>query len=138
MSPASLEGRKRRQLLRILARALSSDKQIDFAYVYGSFLRRKDARDIDVAVHLKGAAEPWLRAQRIGGSLEKALSYRFRMDVHALNTASASFAFRVLEEGKVLLERDREKRRDWEAHALSAYQDIKPMLDFHDRRFLSS
>lgn len=111
---------------------------MSFAYAYGSFARRRDARDIDVAVYLDGGGDGWTRASEIAGRLEKAVSYRYSLDVHALNGASAAFAFEVMSTGRVLWERDRDKRLDWEAHALSRYQDIKPMLDFHDRRYLSA
>lgn len=123
-------------VLKNLVKSLSADKGVSFAYVYGSFARRRDARDIDVAVYLDGGGDGWTRAEEIAGRLEKAVGYRYPLDVHALNGASAAFAFKVMSTGRVLWERGRAKRLDWEAHTLSRYQDIKPMLDFHDRRYL--
>ena len=125
-------------ILRKLAAALAMEKSVSFAYVYGSFPRRRDARDIDVAVYLAGRGDPWTRAEAVADRLEKALDRRYPMDVHALNGAAAAFAFEVMSKGRVLYERRRDARLDWEAHALSRYQDLKPMLDFHDRRYLAA
>lgn len=124
-------------ILRSLAGALRREKRVRFAYAYGSFLRRQDARDINVAVYLEGKADPWLASGEIAGALEKAIARRYRVDVHSLNAAAAGFAFQVLKDGRPLMERRPSERMDWEAHALSRYQDIRPMLEFHDRRFLS-
>lgn len=125
-------------LLKNLAKSLATDEGVSFAYAYGSFAGRRDARDIDVAVYLLGGGDGWTRTAEIAGRLEKVVGYRYGLDVHALNGASAAFAFEVLSTGRVLWERNRDKRLDWEAHALSRYQDMKPMLDFHDRRYLSA
>lgn len=124
--------------LKKLAKSLSAVKGVEFAYAYGSFARRADARDIDIAVYLDGKEDPWKRAEEIGDTLEKAVGRRYPLDVHALNGASAAFAFQVMSTGSVLWERERDRRLDWEAHALSRYQDIKPLLDSHDRRYLAA
>lgn len=124
-------------MLRKLAQRLSKDKRILFAYVYGSILRRRDARDIDLAVYLGSRGDTWLESQGIAGELEKAIGHRYPVDVHALNEATAAFAFRVLQDGRLIWERGKERRQNWEAHTLSRYQDLKPMLDFYDRKFLS-
>ena len=125
-------------LLKGLGLALAKERSVSFAFVYGSFGHRQDARDIDVAVYFRGRGDPWTRAETLAGRLEKALARAYPLDVHALNAASAAFAFEVMSKGRVLFERDRDARLDWEAHALSRYQDLKPMLDFHDRRTLAA
>lgn len=126
------------EIVRSLAAALAREPGVSFAYLYGSFLRRADARDVDVAVYWTGAADAWARTEELAGRLEKAAGARRPLDVHALNAASAAFAFAVMSQGRILYERDKGERLDWEAHALSRYQDLKPMLDFHDRRYLSA
>ena len=54
-----------------------------------------------------------------------------------MNGATPSFAFEVMKKGRLLFERSREIRLVWEAHLLSRYQDMRPMLEFHDRRYIS-
>jgi len=128
---------KKEAVIPTLKKTLAKNKTVQFAYLFGSFLKRKDARDIDVAVYLKSRKDSWKRAQEIGDVLEKAIDYTWPIDVHALNEAVPAFRFRVLADGKLLLERNKAERLTWEAHAMSQYQDIKPMLDFYDRKFLS-
>ncbi len=120
-----------------LTRVLKRDKRVRFAYLYGSVLKRRDARDIDVAVYLQPGAEAWRTAQELAADLERELGFRERADVHALNGAPPAFAFQVLRDGRLLCARKDAENQEWAAHVLSAYQDIKPMLDFHDRRFLA-
>ena len=122
--------------LKILAKALKKEKRALFAYVYGSVLKRRDARDIDIAIFLRGTTDYWSETQEMAGRLEKSLNYSRKIDAHTLNCAAVSFAFEIIKTGRLLFERGLEERLNWEAHALSRYQDIKPMLDFHDRRFL--
>jgi len=125
-------------VLKALGRELAKNRKVLFAYVYGSVLKRRDARDVDLAVYLKSPSDSWKEAQRLAVRLEKSLSYKYKLDVHSLNGAVPSFAFEVISSGRLLWERSKEDRRTWEAHTLSLYQDIKPMLDFHDRRFLGT
>ena len=124
-------------LRKILSQRLKREPSVEFAYLFGSILTRRDARDVDVAVFLRGRGDPWLSAEDVGRHLEGVLRPRRKVDVRVLNDAAAAFAFRVLEEGMLLWERDRSARLSWEAHALSRYQDLRPMRDLHDRRFLS-
>lgn len=125
------------QLRKTLSQSLEKEARVGFAYLFGSTLTRRDARDVDVAVFLLGGGDPWLSAEEVGGRLERALRPRRDVDVRVLNDAPAAFVFRVLSQGVLLCERDRAARLAWEAHAVSRYQDIKPMLDLHDRRFLA-
>lgn len=127
----------REAVIRQLAQSLARDKNILFAYIYGSFLTRRDARDIDIAVYVKGSGDFWTLTQEIACHLEKELDFRCKIDAHPLNGAMPSFAFEVMRSGQVLFERKTDHRLNWEAHTLSRYQDIKPMLEFHDRRYLS-
>ncbi|MFH1618825.1 MAG: nucleotidyltransferase domain-containing protein [bacterium] len=121
-----------------IAQTLQKEKSVEFAYAYGSFLTRKDARDIDIAVFLKGNGDHWMKAQEIAGRLENALSREYLIDAHLLNSSTPALAFEVISKGRVLFERKKDDRLNWEARTLSFYQDIRPMLQFHDRKFLSA
>jgi len=124
-------------LIAVLKKALSKDKKVLFSYIYGSFLKRKDARDIDVAVYLKNPGDPWREENEISESLERAIQNTFSVDVHVLNESPAAFRFNVLSTGKLLMDKNKKQRLNWEAHSVSYYLDVKPMLDFHDRKFLA-
>ncbi|MBI4063622.1 MAG: nucleotidyltransferase domain-containing protein [Elusimicrobia bacterium] len=130
-------GPQKRTFVKILTQKLRQKKNVRFAYLYGSFLSRQDARDVDIAVYCKDSKGAWSQSQLIAQRLEKNLNYKIPLDVHNLNKTTPAFAFGVISRGKLLFERDREERLTWEAHLLSAYQDIRPMLEFHDHHFLT-
>lgn len=120
-----------------LAQELKKEKNVRFAYIYGSVLTRADAGDIDIAVYLGKKTDYWSAAQKIALRLEKRAGFSRKLDVHTLNGATPAFAFEVMKKGRLLFERGGETRLVWEAHMLSRYQDIRPMLEFHDRRYIS-
>ncbi|MEI8191454.1 MAG: nucleotidyltransferase domain-containing protein [candidate division NC10 bacterium] len=119
-----------------LSPVFAQDKRVLFAYLFGSVLRRKDARDIDLAVCLAQNGDAWKTIQSIAARIEKTLGYSAQVDAHAFNDAAPGFVFEILSSGRLLYERDPDQRLDWEAHAVSKYQDIRPMLEFYDRDFL--
>ena len=88
-------------------------------------------------VYFKNTRHLWEKKEDLASILEKKLDYSYRIDVQTLNNAPPSFSFQVLNKGRHLSDVNRKNRMAWEAHRVSAYQDIKPMLDFYDKRFLS-
>jgi uncharacterized protein len=119
---------------------LNGFEEIDLAYVFGSFLGRDDFHDIDVAIHLCKEQSPYQRfklAQRIAGCLEKGIEPRVNLDVRILNSAPPDFQYEVISKGIVVLERDRERRVDYEASLISEYLDLKYMYDLLDQAFLA-
>ena len=119
---------------------LDGFEEIDLAYVFGSFLERDDFHDIDMAIHLCKEQSPYQRfklAQRVARSLEHGMEPRVDFDVRILNHAPAYFQYEVISKGIVVLERDRERRVDYEAHLISEYLDLKYMYDLFDQAFLA-
>ena len=119
---------------------LDGFEEIDLAYVFGSFLERDDFHDIDVAIHLAEERAPYQRfklAQKVARSLEQGIQPRVDFDVRILNYAPVYFQYEVISKGIVVLERDREKRVDYEAHLISEYLDLKYMYDLFDQAFLA-
>ncbi len=123
-----------------IAMILEGFEEIDLAYIFGSFLERDDFHDIDVAIHLCKEQSPYERfklASSVARSLEKAVQPRVDFDVRSLNYAPAYFQYEVISKGVVVLERDHEKRVDYEAHLISEYLDLKYMYDQFDQAFLA-
>jgi len=119
---------------------LDGFEEIDLAYVFGSFLERDDFHDIDVAIHLCKEQSPYQRfklAQRVAGYLEKGIEPRVSFDVRTLNYAPAYFQYEVISKGIIVLERDRERRVDYEADLISEYLDLKYMYELFDQAFLA-
>jgi uncharacterized protein len=119
---------------------LNGFEEIDLAYVYGSFLERDDFHDIDFAIHLCKEQPPYQRfklSQKVARSLEQGIRPGVDFDVRILNYAPAYFQYEVISKGIVVLERDRERRVDYEAHLISEYLDLKYMYDLLDQAFLA-
>jgi len=76
-------------------------------------------------------------ASSVARSLENAVQPRVDFDVRSLNYAPAYFQYEVISKGVVVLERDHEKRVDYEAHLISEYLDLKYMYDQFDQAFLA-
>lgn len=132
-----MDKNKAKELIRFI---LKGFEEIDLAYVFGSFLERDDFHDIDIAIHLCKEQLPYQRfklAQKVAWSLEQAVQPRVDFDVRILNYAPAYFQYEVISKGIVVLERDRERRVDYEAHLISEYLDLKYMYDLFDQAFLA-
>ena len=56
------------------------------------------------------------------------------VQVTILNRAPPLLAYQAIRERKVLYERDRQERVEFEVRTMKIYFDVKPMLDAFDRR----
>jgi len=128
------------RILECIRFILSGFDEIDLAYVYGSFLKRDDFHDIDIAIHISKELAPYQRfklSSKLAMSLEKTIQPRVDFDVRILNHAPAYFQYEVISEGIAILERDRDMRVDFEAHLIAEYLDLKYMYDRFDQDFLA-
>ncbi|MCD5396379.1 MAG: nucleotidyltransferase domain-containing protein [Candidatus Pacebacteria bacterium] len=60
------------------------------------------------------------------------------VDVVILNTASPFLRFVVIKEGKLIYEKDKSQRIDFELKSLNEYFDYKPILELYRQKILSS
>ena len=92
---------------------LAARDEIDWAYVFGSFLDGPGYHDIDVGVYLR----PALSREQVFDyeaelSVRLTMTLHTMMDVHVLNHASIGFQFSVLQ-GEVLMARDQDRFSDF-------------------------
>ncbi|MBO8159724.1 nucleotidyltransferase domain-containing protein [Thermosyntropha sp.] len=102
---------------------LKKQKNIIFAYIFGSFVQGKRYNDIDVAVFLQNKEiEPmsYLELKR-----ELADIAGTDVDVVILNEASPLLKREVIKNGVLILERDKEKRVDFVVQSVFEYEDMK-------------
>ena len=97
------------------------------AYLYGSVARGQPANDIDIAVLFSGAVD-WRLVETVAAKLQSAVP-GMEMDVRPLNRAHPRFCANVLREGKLLVERDRKARLEFEARAIVEWLDFKPVWE---------
>ncbi len=105
------------------------------AWLFGSVARgtsRPDS-DVDVAVLLERDPPPTLDASAaaMGGDIEAAIG--LPVDLVILNRAPVDLIHRVLRDGVLLVERDRNARVRFEVRARNEYFDLKPHLDRYRR-----
>lgn len=117
---------------------LATQPDVIAAYLFGSLAqgRAHPRSDIDVAVLLTpmDAEAAFNRRLRL---MEYLRPYADReVEVVVLNTAPPLLQYQVLKHGRLLYERDRSARADFEVRVGQVYADLKPMYDFHTRGLL--
>ncbi len=114
----------REKVLGILSRELTREKRIVVALVFGSFIKRSYARDVDVAVYLRDPSDlldDYGYAEELGKRLSSIIG--FPVDIVILNHVGDMVFNEALIEGKPVL------IRDWRL-----YIGLR-MLAFDQRRF---
>lgn len=117
-------------------------KEVDIAYIFGSFLEGNEFNDIDVALLLSEelGMDPYKSLKfslKVASELERQIKPRFEFDVRVLNIAPIEFQFEVIRKGCIIFYRDESTRIDYESEVISTYLDLKYMYDFLDKEFLA-
>jgi predicted nucleotidyltransferase len=114
-------------LERSLRGALALHPEIRWAYLFGSCARAEPFRDVDVAVMLAPSARGAVALGKIVNRAENAAP-GVPVDVVELSAVAPTLAGRVVREGRLLVDREPETRRAWEAAANQRALDIEPWL----------
>lgn len=86
-----------------LEKTLSKYSEVLLAIIYGSFLRDRPLRDIDIAVYVSEGVDSLDYKFKLDRELSEKLGYP--IDVRVLNDAPPWFVLEVLENGKILIDR---------------------------------
>lgn len=126
----------RQKIIKTLRKTLGRDKEILFAYLYGSYAA-DDAyfgSDIDVAVYLKPSSMVYYmkKEKELTFALAKTL-HRDDVDLRILNVLPFLMQYKVLKEGMLLVLRDELERVDFDTRAMNRYFELKPYLEEFDR-----
>ena len=120
-------------LCRDVEEALGQEKDVLFAYLFGSVASGTAHRfsDIDVAVYLRPREERAYYLRKEGELWDRLYSKlrTDRTDLTLLNVAPLVLRFRVISEGIRVFSRDEQARVDFETEVLYRYFDLKPYLD---------
>lgn len=109
---------------------LNTRKEVDFAFLHGSFLEERSFHDIDIAVFINGDKIPEdLFEYEL--SLSSILEDRVRllMDVKILNLAPIAFRYEVTR-GEVISSRNEEARLRFIENVWNEYLDYKPIAEY--------
>jgi len=130
----------RKVVLERIGQIVGNFPDVEAAYVFGSFLERRDFRDIDVALLVSEKLSSYNAlklAMHIGSELDFGIKIGHDFDVRVLNNAHPEFQYEVVKTGVAVFSRDEQERFDYEADVISTYLDLKEMYDFFDREYLA-
>ncbi len=115
-----------------LRQSLEHDKDILFAYLYGSAVYDPDlpGGDIDIAVYLKplDLKEYIKKEAELTASLISLLETD-EIDLRILNLLPLVLQYGILKEGILVLSRDETERVDFETGVMIRFFELKPYLD---------
>jgi predicted nucleotidyltransferase len=107
---------------------LASRDGVVAAYLFGSSAKgATEPGDLDIAVMFTAGVDGFATALELQVDLERRLD--FPVDVHDFDGLPSDLQFRVLQEGIVLVDADRQSRIRREVTAQLLYYDFKPYLD---------
>lgn len=113
---------ERREVVDRLRRLLEGKARVKLAYVFGSFMRRSNVRDVDVAVY----AAPSLSFDEfldLGAELEMEL--RMPVDLVQIQSLDPAFRLKILRKGLPLVMRSTELHNGLVAQAFSELRDYE-------------
>lgn len=113
-----------------LENKLSFTSNVIFAYVHGSFLKKKNFGDIDIAVYVSGKRDCFNMEFLIEEKIQRGI--RFPVDVKILNNAPPAFCYNVMKNGLKLIDKDERIRDLFTRKVLKMYFDFLP----YRRRYL--
>lgn len=131
---------EREEIIKKIAGTLSGFKEVELAYVFGSFHAGREFEDVDIAISLlepPSAYESERFAVRVAGALEAALGHRFEFDVKILNFSPVHFQHAVIRDVRPIFCRDGARRVEYESRVLSEYLDYWEVLDWFDQKLLA-
>lgn len=102
---------------------------ITAVYLYGSAARGEPAADLDVAVLCDAACGRQTLDSLAAQLQEQGAPAGPELDVRPLFGSSPRYRMNVLRDGRLLYERDRKRRLEFEARSMSEWLDFKPRWD---------
>jgi len=134
-----VKGQKSR-LLNDIRELIEKEKEVLFAYLYGSSVSHSIPfdSDIDVAVYLKPSdMKSYIREEeRLTNTLVFKL-HNDKIDLRILNNLPFLLQYNVIKEGIPIFIRDESERIDFEIRVMNRFFELKPYLDEY-RQMLSS
>lgn len=126
--------------IELIIRYLENEDDIAAAYLFGSQARgtQRDRSDIDVAVLFSGGGDKRARFDRrleIIIALERTLGKR--VDVIDIQAAPLLLQHHILLDGRLLVDKHRRHRVDFEVASRRRYFDLKPLLERRNAKMIA-
>ncbi|MHA1202385.1 MAG: nucleotidyltransferase domain-containing protein [Candidatus Heimdallarchaeaceae archaeon] len=130
----SLKEDEKAEIITAISHLLNENRNIDFAYIHGSFVNANYFRDIDIGVFVREDSNQELvkgLERELSIELTKALNYE--CDVKIINDTPILFQFTVLK-GKQILCKNRAVLAQFKEQVYHKYLDSKPIREqFFDK-----
>jgi predicted nucleotidyltransferase len=110
----------------VFRKLLANERDIQFAYAFGSAITEPVFHDIDVAVYLSGPM-PMHRDRCLELAEQLTRTVGLPVDVQPLAEAPIAFAFHVFR-GQLLFSRDDERLADLMEETVRRYLDVEPLV----------
>ena len=128
--------KNRTEIFDILKEVMEKDKEVLFAYLYGSYAQDSIhfESDIDVAVYLKSADLKRYSKKEEELTIELVTRiHKDRIDLRILNVLPLLLQYHVLKDGIPIFVRDDKERVDFETRVMNRFFELKPYIDEYHR-----
>ena len=129
----------REKLITVLKEILEKEKEILFAYLYGSYALNTihPKSDIDIAVYLiPSNINDYIQKEK---ELTAALITKLHndsVDLRILNTLPFLLKYKVIKEGIPIIIKDEAERVDFETMIMNRFFELKPYLEEYNQMLL--
>ncbi len=132
---------KKSKIIEKISIHLQQFNEIEFAYIFGSFISSENYHDIDIAVYLnekfdKNDFVKYPYGYESGMNSELSKLTKFRIDFVVMNNAEITLQQRIINKGVSLFCKDRRKRIYYENHIRKLYIDMASIRKIK-RKYLS-
>ena len=104
-----------------LTDALAARPEVGFAYIHGSFVKGREFRDVDVAVHAPEVRNPLAFESDV--SLELSARVGLPVEVRLIHSAPVALQMAAVRDGIVILSRSDDARADFIEDVGRRYRD---------------
>lgn len=128
-------------LMEVLEKFFLQKRGVLFCYLFGSFAYQNftSKSDIDIAVFLDEKKNRDFFKKRLELIAELSRLLKREVDVIILNSLHSIFLkYVILKEGRLIFEKDKGKRIDFELKTLNEYFDFRPALKMYQQRMLEN
>ncbi len=120
----ALDSKDRERLIETIAEIVGSKEQVLFAYIFGSFSRGEQFRDIDVGVYLSDGSHTSTLHDELELESELEAACRVPVDARIMNNAPLTFVYHILKSAIVIVDKDGFRRSDYEGLIYKEYFDV--------------
>lgn len=121
------------EMVEKLKKSLQGNKDIVFAYLYGSQANNtsKPGSDIDIAIYL---SEKMTTDEYLSLKMELSESFKKEIDLIILNEAAPLLKFEVYQNHKVIFSRDKDAETSFKVKTVFEYNDFKKHIDYTHKK----